>query len=135
MGRTVAFYNIFGTSKAKTDKAILVLNDAGTEQAWIPLRVAEVKFIGKDYKVKVTVPDWFFNKISWVPATDYKPKTQKPVDVPEPIVKPVSANPYIGMDVGNILEEMMVLQEINPPGVARKLQLMQEALDLAKEAV
>jgi hypothetical protein len=75
MGRTVAFYSIYGTSKAKTDKAILVLADSRPEQAWIPLRVAEVKFIGKDYKVKVTVPDWFFDKISWVPATDFKPKS------------------------------------------------------------
>ena len=121
MGRTVAFYSIYGTSKAKTDKAILVLADSRPEQAWIPLRVAEVKFIGKDYKVKVTVPDWFFDKISWVPATDYKPK------------KPT--NPYVGMDVGNILKEMMVLQEMNPPGVEKTLQLMQEALDLAKEVV
>ena len=122
MGRTVSFYTIFGTSKAKTDKAILVLNDAGTEQAWMPLRVAEVKFIGKDYKVKVTVPDWFFRKISWVPATEYKPKA-----------KSVPTNPYVGQDVGNMLEEAMVLEEIGGPGVAKKLQLIQEALDLAKE--
>ena len=124
MGRTVAFYNIFGTSKAKTEKAILVLNETGTEQAWVPLKVAEVKFIGKDYKVKVTVPDWFFRKISWVPATEYKPKA-----------KSAPTNPYIGQDVGNILEEMMVLEEMQPPGVAKTLQLMQEAIDLAKEAV
>jgi hypothetical protein len=123
MGRTVSYYNIFGTSKAKTEKAILVLNDAGTEQAWMPLRVAQVKFIGKDYKVKVTVPDWFFRKISWVPAQDFKPTA-----------KSAPTNPYIGQDVGNILEEMMVLQEMNPPNVAKTLQMMQEALDLAKEA-
>jgi hypothetical protein len=29
---------------------------------------------------------------------------------------------------------MMVLQEMNPPNVAKTLQMMQEALDLAKEA-
>ena len=118
--KTVTFYNIFGTSKAKTEKAILVLNDAGTEQAWLPLRVAEVKFIGKDYKVKVTVPDWFFRKISWVPATDFKPKS-------------APTNPYIGQDVGNLLEEEMVLNEIGGPAVAKKLQLIREALYLAKE--
>ena len=122
MGRTVAYYNIFGTSKAKTDKAILVVNETGAEQTWMPLSVAQVKFIGKDYQVKVTVPDWFFRKISWKPVEEYTPKT-----------KP--ANPYVGMDVGNILEEMMVVQEMNPPGVEKTLQLMQEALDLAKEVV
>jgi hypothetical protein len=30
---------------------------------------------------------------------------------------------------------MMLLEETQPPGVAKTLQLMQEALDLAKEAV
>lgn len=118
--KTVTFYNIFGTSKAKTEKAILVLNDAGTEQAWMPLSVAQVKFIGKDFKVKVTVPGWFFNKISWVPATEFKPKS-------------APTNPYIGQDVGNLLEEAMVLEEIGGPAVAKKLQLIQEALDAAKE--
>lgn len=118
--KTVTFYNIFGTSKAKTEKAILVLNDSGTEQAWMPLSVAQVKFIGKDFKVKVTVPGWFFNKISWVPATDFKPKS-------------APTNPYIGQDVGNLLEEEMVLNEIGGPAVAKKLQLIREALDLAKE--
>lgn len=120
MGRTVAYYNIFGTSKAKTDKAILVAKDG--MQSWMPLSVAQVKFVGKDYQVKVTVPDWFFRKISWKPIEEYTPKA-----------KPT--NPYIGQDVGNILEEMMLLEETQPPGVAKTLQLMQEALDLAKAAV
>lgn len=118
---TVALYSITGTSKAKTAKAILVLNSSG-QQAWIPLSVASVQFIGKDYKVKVTVPGWFFSKISWKPAEEYKPKS-------------VPTNPYISQDVGNILEEMMVLQEVGGPGVAKTLQLMQEALDMAKETV
>jgi hypothetical protein len=122
MGRTVAYYNIFGTSKAKTDKAILVVNETGTEQTWMPLSVAQVKFIGKDYQVKVTVPDWFFRKISWKPVEEYVPKAK-------------STNPYIGQDVGNLMEEMMVLQEMNPPDVAKKLQLMQEAIDMAMETV
>ena len=121
MGRTVAYYNIFGTSKAKTDKAILVLNEQGL-QAWMPLRVVQVKFIGKEYQVKVTVPDWLYNKISWKPAEEYKPKS-------------VTTNPYIGQDIGNIMEEMMVLQEMQPPGVAKTLQLMQEAIDIAQETV
>ena len=74
MGRTVAYYNIVGTSKAKTDKAILVVKD-GLE-SWMPLSVAQVKFIGKDYQVKVTVPDWFFRKISWKPLSEFKPKAK-----------------------------------------------------------
>lgn len=70
MGRTVAYYNIYGTSKAKTERAILVENDESM-QAWMPLSVAQVKFVGKDYKVKVTVPDWFFRKISWKEPVPY----------------------------------------------------------------
>ena len=97
MGRTVAYYNIFGVSKAKTNKAILVAKD-GLE-TWIPLSVAQVKFVGKNYEVKVTVPDWFFRKISWKPLSEFKPKA-----------KP--ANPYIGADTGNMMEERMVLEEI-----------------------
>lgn len=119
--KTITFYDIVGFSRAKTAKAILVVND-NNQQSWIPLSVASVKFIGKDYRVKVTVPGWFYGKISWKPVEEYKPK-EKP------------SNPYIGMDVGNILEEMMVLQEMNPPGVERTLKLMQEALDKAAETV
>lgn len=114
MGRTVAYYNIVGTSKAKTDKAILVVKD-GLE-SWMPLSVAQVKFIGKDYQVKVTVPDWFFRKISWKPLSEFKPKA-----------KP--ANPYIGTDVGNMMEERMVLEEMNPSDP--RIKLIDEAAALA----
>ena len=114
MGRTVAYYNIVGTSKAKTDKAILVVKD-GLE-SWMPLSVAQVKFIGKDYQVKVTVPDWFFRKISWKPLSEFKPKA-----------KPV--NPYIGADVGNMMEERMVLEEIDPSDP--RIKLIDEAVALA----
>lgn len=118
---TVALYSIYGTSKAKTDKAILVATQENKE-AWFPLSVASVKFIGKNYQVKVTVPGWFFGKISWKPLSEFKSKQK-------------SSNPYIGMDVGNMLEEMMILREMNPPGVEKKLQLMQEAIDIAQKAV
>lgn len=114
MGRTVAYYNIVGTSKAKTDKAILVVKD-GLE-SWMPLSVAQVKFIGKDYQVKVTVPDWFFRKISWKPLSEFKPKA-----------KP--ANPYIGADVGNMMEERMVLEEIDPSDP--RIKLIDEAVAIA----
>jgi len=114
MGRTVAYYNIFGVSKAKTDKAILVAKD--NLETWIPLSVAQVKFIGKNYEVKVTVPDWFFRKISWKPLTEFKPKA-----------KP--ANPYVGSDVGNMLEERMVLDEMDPSDP--RIKMIDEALDIA----
>ena len=114
MGRTVAYYNIIGTSKAKTDKAILVVKD-GLE-SWMPLSVAQVKFIGKDYQVKVTVPDWFFRKISWKPLSEFKPKA-----------KP--ANPNIGADVGTMMEERMVLEEIDPSDP--RIKLIDEAVALA----
>jgi hypothetical protein len=63
--RTTAFYNFFGVSKAKTAKAILFVDTNTQRMAWIPLSVASVKFIGADYKVKLTIPDWFSNKINW----------------------------------------------------------------------
>jgi len=114
MGRTIAYYNIFGVSKAKTDKAVLVVKDG--MQTWIPMSVAEVKFIGKNYEVKVTVPDWFFRKISWKPVEEFVPKA-----------KPV--NPYIGMDVGNMLEERMVLEEMDPSDP--RIVMIDKALDIA----
>ena len=63
--KTVVLYTIFGVSKAKTNKAILVLDTKTNKESWIPLSVAHVKFIGKNYEVKVTVPGWFFSKINW----------------------------------------------------------------------
>jgi hypothetical protein len=62
-----------GTSKAKTTKAVLFENAEGL-QAWIPLSVASVKFIGSNYEVRVTAPDWFVNKISWKKPEPYVPK-------------------------------------------------------------
>jgi hypothetical protein len=114
MGRTVAYYNIFGVSKAKTDKAILVVKD-GLE-SWMPLSVAQVKFIDKNFGVKVTVPDWFFRKISWKPLSEFKPKAK-------------SANPYVGSDVGNMMEERMVLEEMNPDDP--RIKLIDEAVAVA----
>jgi hypothetical protein len=75
-----------------------------------------VKFIGKNYEVKVTVPDWFFRKISWKPLSEFKPKA-----------KP--ANPYIGADVGNMMEERMVLEEIDPADP--RIKLIDEAVAVA----
>ena len=122
MGRTVAYYNIFGTSKAKTDKAILVVNETGTEQTWMPLSVAQVKFIGKDYQVKVTVPDWFFRKISWKPVEEYVPKAK-------------SSNPYIGADEGNMMEERMVLEEIAESETGETKQKLLDQIKLIDEAI
>jgi hypothetical protein len=76
VARTVCLYDIFGVSKAKTAKAILLAKDG--REAWLPLSVAQVKFIGKNYEVKVTVPGWFYNKISWKPLSEFKPAA-KPV--------------------------------------------------------
>lgn len=110
--RTVAFYSVDGVSKAKTAKAILVQRDDGKE-AWIPLSTATVKFTGPNYKVRVSVPDWLFSKISWKSPSVY---VKKPVPVdPTPAVTAapvVKNNPYIGMDYGNMMEESMVLSEM-----------------------
>lgn len=95
--KTVALHSLVGTSKAKTAKAILFLDTRTNKEAWIPTSIASVKFIGPDYAVKVTVPDWFFNKISWKEPTTFVKKT---------------TNPYVGMDVGNMMEERMVLAEM-----------------------
>ena len=103
MGQTVTLHTIYGVSKAKTDKALLLeIDDNGSPvQSWIPLSVASVKFIGKDFQVKVVVPGWFFRKISWKAPVPYTPKA-----------KPATPkNPYIGSDVGNMLEEQMILGE------------------------
>ncbi len=132
--RTVALYNIFGVSKAKTAKAVLLHETTTDRMAWIPLSVASVKFIGTDYKVKVTVPDWFFNKIAWKTAASFAPKAK-----PD--------NPYIGADVGNMMEERMVLTEIYDSldetnsdhaaelaGIAKRLRMIEEAVALAQHA-
>lgn len=70
MARTVAFYSFNGVSKAKTERAILFRETSTNRQAWLPLSVTSVKFVGGDYKVTVSVPDWFFNKIKWSTITD-----------------------------------------------------------------
>lgn len=66
--RTTTIYHLLGVSKAKTAKAVLFLDPETDRQAWIPLSIATVKFIGANFRVKVSVPDWFFNKISWTPV-------------------------------------------------------------------
>lgn len=105
--RTVSFYSIDGVSKAKTAKAILVSRQDGKE-AWIPLSTASVKFVGRDYKVHVSVPDWLYSKIAWKQPVPYVKKAQ-PV---QPVVqKQIQKNPYIGTDYGNMMEERMVLEE------------------------
>lgn len=119
--RTVAFYSIDGVSKAKTQKAILVQRGDGQE-AWIPLSQASVRFTGPNFRVRVSVPDWFFNKISWKQPVPYVKKTAAPVSVKtgkpaepsEPLAntKKKMNNPYVGMDFGNMMEEQMVLSEM-----------------------
>ncbi len=100
MGQTVSLWTMRGVSKAKTAKAILFLNTETNQEAWMPLTVASVRFIGKDYQVQVTVPSWFYGKIQWKQPSTFTPKA-----------KP--ANPYIGADVGNMMEERMVLEEMS----------------------
>lgn len=102
--RTVAFYSVDGVSKAKTPKAILVQRDDGKE-AWIPMSQASVRFTGPNYKVRVSVPDWFYGKIVWKNPTAYEKQAVAPVSKP-------AGNPYIGMDYGNMMEESMVLSEM-----------------------
>jgi len=65
--RTVAIYTIDGVSKAKTAKAVLFECFRGTAKytAWIPLSVCTLKFTGPEYKARLSVPDWMYNKISW----------------------------------------------------------------------
>lgn len=110
MGQTVTLHTIYGVSKAKTDKALLLeIEDNGSKvQSWIPLSVASVQFIGKDFQVKVVVPGWFFRKISWKAPVPYTPKAKSVAPTPAPVVR---KNPYIGCDVGNMLEEQMILSE------------------------
>ncbi len=131
MGQTVSLWTMRGVSKAKTAKAILFLNTETNQEAWMPLTVASVRFIGKDYKVQVTVPGWFYGKIQWKQPSTFTPKA-----------KP--ANPYIGADVGNMMEERMILMEMydsldetNPnhtaeqKGLADKIKLIDEAVKAA----
>lgn len=129
--KTVVLYNIEGVSKAKTAKAVLLFDPKTNKQAWIPLSIATVKFIGPDYAVKVTVPDWFFNKIAWKDETPY--------------IKPTKpTNPYVGADVGNMMEERMVLTEMydsldetseddveEQEALAKRIKLIDEAVALA----
>jgi len=63
MSRTVAYYNLYGKSLAKTDRAIFFLEEGSEKAQWFPLSVAEVKFIGADFKVKLSVPDWHLRRI------------------------------------------------------------------------
>ena len=91
--RTTALFSLRGFSKAKTAKAILFEDMRNGYTAWIPTSVASVRYLGLNYKVEVVVPDWFYRKIVW----------KAPV-----IVK----NPFAGVDIGNLMEEKMVLEEI-----------------------
>ena len=103
MGQTTTIHTIYGVSKAKTDKAVLVeIEDNGSvKQSWMPLSIVGVRFIGKNFQIKVTVPGWFFRKIDWKAPQVYTPKA-----------KPAAPkNPYIGSDVGNMMEELMILNE------------------------
>jgi len=111
-----------GVSKAKTAKAILFLNTETNLEAWMPLTVASVRFIGKDYKVQVTVPSWFYGKIQWKQPSTFTPKA-----------KP--ANPYLGADVGNMMEERMVLEEIADSETGEAKQKLLERISLIDEAV
>jgi hypothetical protein len=122
MGQTVALWSMKGVSKAKTAKAILFLNTETNLEAWMPLTVASVRFIGKDYKVQVTVPSWFYGKIQWKQPSTFTPKA-----------KP--ANPYIGGDVGNMMEERMVLQEIADSETGDTKQNLLERIALIDAAV
>lgn len=110
MTQTVTIHTIYGVSKAKTDKAILVEieDNGGKVQSWIPLSVASVRFIGRNFEVKVSVPGWFFRKISWKTPAPYVPKAKV---APAPKPAPVSSS-YAGNDYGNLMEERMILNEI-----------------------
>ncbi len=128
MGQTVALYSIDGVSKAKTAKAILVFEPRMNKEAWIPLTVASVRFVNKNFGVRVTVPGWFFGKIQWKEPSNYVRK--------ETPAKP--ANPYIGADYGNMMEERMVLDEIvsNQPNsdntkLLARIAMIDEAAKLA----
>ncbi len=122
MGQTVSLWSMNGVSKAKTAKAILFLNTETNLEAWMPLTVASVRFIGKDYKVRVTVPGWFYSKIQWKQPSTFTPKA-----------KP--ANPYIGADVGNMMEERMVLEEIADSETGEAKQKLLERISLIDAAV
>ena len=117
MGQTITLWTMNGVSKAKTAKAILFLNTETNQEAWVPLTVASVRFIGKDYKVQVTVPGWFYGKIQWKQPSTFTPKAK-------------SANPYIGADVGNMMEERMVLNEMadSETGEAKQKLIERSAL-------
>jgi hypothetical protein len=122
MGQTVSLWTMRGVSKAKTAKAILFLNTETNHEAWIPLTVASVRFIGKDYKVQVTVPGWFYGKIQWKQPSTFTPKA-----------KP--ANPYMGADVGNMMEERMVLAEVADSETGEHKQKLLDRIALIDEAV
>jgi len=107
--QTVAFYTLHGHSKAKTAKAIL-LEDKSGHTAWIPTSIASVKFTGPNYKVEVVIPDWFHRKISWK--------------------APVIENPKVGEDIGNLMEEKMVLEEINTTESMAKAALIDDAVKI-----
>ena len=107
--RTTSFYAVDGVSKAKTAKAILIQRADGKE-AWIPMSQASVRFTGPNYKVRVSVPDWFYGKIVWKNPTAFVKKETAPVAPVTPVAPKM--NPYIGMDFGNMMEESMVLSEM-----------------------
>ena len=110
--RTTSFYAVDGVSKAKTAKAILIQRADGKE-AWIPMSQASVRFTGPNYKVRVSVPDWFYGKIVWKNPTAFVKKETAPVTPVAPVAPVVpKTNPYLGMDFGNMMEESMVLSEM-----------------------
>lgn len=63
--QTQVIYYYHGVSKAKTEKAVLFLDTKTNLQAWIPTSVAHLKYLGRDFNVRLGIPGWFVNKISW----------------------------------------------------------------------
>lgn len=60
----IAYYNLVGVSKAKTDRAILFLEDGVEKAQWFPLSVLSNFRFGKDFKVTISVPDWHLRRIN-----------------------------------------------------------------------
>lgn len=127
MGQTVSIWTLQGTSKAKTDKAILFLDARTGKQAWLPTSVTSIRFIDRNFGVKVTLPGWFVNKIQWKDPSEFANRESKP------------KNPYVGSDVGNMLEEKMVLEEMygsttdqnEKTKLLKKIKLIEEAIEIS----
>ena len=95
------------------------------KEAWIPLTVASVRFVNKTFGVRVTVPGWFFGKIQWKEPSNYVRKAAP--------AKP--ANPYIGADVGNMMEERMVLEEMSDSETGEAKAKLLSRIAMIDEAV